>query len=132
MKKSIIFTVLLLAITACTTPPAQTNGNTGTTTTVSVNEADVDQILELDNFTITPAEFSANAGTEIKILVRAKSEGHTFNIDAYDVHTKTLASGDQLVVTVNIPAGDAGKSIEYYCDTSNHRVLGMTGTIKIK
>jgi len=107
-----------------------------TTTTPSTDEeeeptAEVDFTIEAKNFAYTPENITAAPGQTLTIEFVNKSGSHDFVIDELDVDSG-LVNGTKIVI-VEIPAdAEPGTEYTYYCSVSNHRQLGMEGTITVE
>ncbi len=82
--------------------------------------------ITLDEMTYTPGDVTINAGTDVTLrLVNNGLATHNLTIDAPGMRGEMLAGGEELELTVNLPAGDYG----FGCDVPGHRIAGMTGVI---
>jgi len=89
--------------------------------------------LNLNNFSFSPNLIAGEPGETIKIKVTSKNGDHDFVIDELGVRSSILASGEEQVLVVTIPANAvSGTTYEFYCSISNHRAMGMVGTLRVQ
>ena len=80
------------------------------------------------NFSFSPSTMTVNKGDAVKITVKNEGGFHDLTLDAFNVETKQLQSGQQ--ETIEFTADKAG-TFEYYCSVGNHRAMGMKGTLTV-
>ena len=83
--------------------------------------------IELSDMQYTPSSFTVPANQDVTIkLVNTGFATHDVSIDALGIKSKMLAAGEEVELTVNLPAGTYG----FGCDVPGHRIAGMTGVIE--
>ncbi|HEX6976777.1 MAG TPA: cupredoxin domain-containing protein [Patescibacteria group bacterium] len=85
--------------------------------------------VEGGDFFFKPNEIRVKKGDTVKIIFNNSNGVHDFVIDEFNVRTKTIPDGES--DTIEFVADKAG-SFEYYCSVSNHRRLGMKGTLIVE
>jgi uncharacterized cupredoxin-like copper-binding protein len=87
--------------------------------------------IVLSDFMIMPHDFTASAGS---VIFRVRNSGqapHDFAVrDASNkpiAKTKTLQPGDEVELTMQLPAGEYG----VYCSVAGHESLGMKGNLRV-
>lgn len=85
--------------------------------------------VEGKNFSFSPSTLNVNKGDKVTIIFKNSGGMHDFVIDAYNVKTKQIGSGEQDTVTFT---ADKAGNFEYYCSVGNHRAMGMTGKLTVK
>lgn len=115
---------------------ATTNtGQTNTTTSTSPINSDsnvsvVDYIIEMDEYSYSPALIQIESGETIQVKLTNKGNMlHNFVIDELNVDSGLLSSGKEKTITIT--GGSAG-SYPFYCSVGNHRQLGMEGNFIVK
>jgi plastocyanin len=101
-----------------------TNSTTTVTTTPTVKSFTVTG----KNFSFSPSTMTVNKGDTVKITFVNSAGSHNLKIDEFNVGTKTLSTGQQETITF---VADKTGSFQYYCSTSNHRAMGMFGTLSV-
>ncbi len=101
---------------------SQASPSAATSNTASVKEFTVNG----SNFSFSPSALSVNKGDTVRVIFKNTGGNHDFVIDEFDAATKVIGSGQQ--DTVEFVADKSG-SFEYYCSVSNHREMGMKGTL---
>ncbi len=81
------------------------------------------------NFSFSPDTIEVKKGDKVKITFKNSGGTHDFIIDAFNVATKRITSGQE--ETVQFTADKAGQ-FEFYCSVGNHRDMGMKGTLTVK
>ncbi len=88
--------------------------------------------LNMDNLSFSPNAITAKPGQTITVNVTSVAGTHNFIINELNASTSTVNTGGQSSVTFTIPENTAvGTTYEFYCGISNHRALGMVGTLTI-
>lgn len=82
-----------------------------------------------NNFSFSPNEIRVKKGDTVQITFVNKSGIHDFVIDEFSVATKQIGSGKQAVVEF---VADKSGTFEFYCSVSNHRAMGMTGSLVVE
>ena len=124
------FAVLLLLVpivfllSACTQNLGGTAGSSGT-----ASDEKVDFTIEASSFKFTPDVIEAEPGQTIKVKVNGS--GHDLVIDELNVETGLIVGSKTVSITVPTDA-QAGDTFEFYCSISNHRAMGMVGTLRVK
>ena len=90
-------------------------------------DAPADEItISLSEMAYTPGEVTIKADTDVTLrLVNDGLATHNLTIDALGLRGEMLAAGEEMELTVNLPAGDYSIG----CDVPGHRIAGMTGVI---
>src|SRR3990172_11005102 len=134
-KKKILILLSVLILAGCTQTSApnvsnNTDPSQQSQTDSNGNQDEVDYALDLLNFNFSPNLIEGEPGETVKIKLSSKNGDHDFIIDELGVRSRTLASGESQVLEVTIP-DDAvsGSTYEFYCSISNHRAMGMVGTL---
>jgi len=78
-----------------------------------------------ENFSFTPKTFTVKKGQEVTMVVQ-NSGVHNFIIDELGVR-QDLKEGENIFRFTPTQAG----SFEFYCGISNHRQMGMFGTMTV-
>jgi len=120
---SVIFAGLFLLAGCTTTTSSQTNND---------DQSPADYTIELSSFKFSPNLIEANPGQTIKVRLSNLSGEHDFVIDELNVRSELLGAGDSQTIEIKIPEAASGKIYEFYCAVSNHRAMGMVGTLRIK
>lgn len=87
--------------------------------------------VSLTDFAITPATFSAKAGSVVLFVTNDGKTPH--NLSLFDAarkdagHTKDLGPGEAAVLTLTLTAG----AYHIDCSLPGHESLGMTGTLTV-
>jgi plastocyanin len=115
------FAILALALALAGCGSDENGAGESTSSALDVSETD---------FKLDPASLKVDA--EGKVTIRATNDGekdHALEIEGQGVEeeTETIAPGESAEVTVELKSG----SYEMYCPISNHRELGMEGTIVV-
>lgn len=85
--------------------------------------------LTATNYQYSDTELRVKQGDTVTVTLTSEVGTHNFNIDALDVHSLTVTSGNSTEVTFT--ATQKG-TFEYYCSVSNHRQLGMVGNLIVE
>ena len=86
--------------------------------------------VEAFEYGFTPKTITVNEGDKVRIVLTNTGRMiHNFVVDEFGVETKTIPAGQ--TDTVEFVAGSAG-TYEFYCSVSNHRALGMVGTLVVQ
>jgi uncharacterized cupredoxin-like copper-binding protein len=110
---------------AAGTPEATEEGTPAASETAT---SSTELTIDLLDIHFDPSEVSIPANTDVTItLVNAGAAPHTFDIDALNIHSGSLAAGESTTVTINAPAGD----YEFYCAEPGHKQAGMVGTLHV-
>lgn len=125
----ILAAISVFTLAACSTGTTPTNNNDQG----QVNsETNADVVMDMQSFSYTPNTITATAGETLTIQLNNLGGTHDFIIDELDVDSGIIADGSSQVITITIPEDAAGETYEYYCGVSNHRQLGMVGTLVIQ
>jgi len=84
--------------------------------------------IKATNYSYSQKEVRVKKGDVVKIDFSSTLGFHDFNIDEFDVHTKTIRPG---TLTSVMFVADMVGEFEYYCSTGNHREQGMVGTLVV-
>ncbi len=79
-------------------------------------------------FSFSPASITVKKGDTVRITFKNTDGTHSWGIDAYDIRTRELGTGEQQ--TIEFVADKAG-SFEYYCSVGTHHEKGMKGTLVV-
>jgi plastocyanin len=85
--------------------------------------------VKAGGFYFEPNVMRVKLGDTVRIILNAADMTHDFVIDELGVRSSVIAGGDS--TSVEFIADQLGE-FEYYCGVSNHRQLGMTGTLIIE
>ncbi len=85
--------------------------------------------VEAGNFFFRPNRIEVTKGDRVRIVLINREGVHNLVLEAFGVRTPTISTGEQAEIT--FVANKIG-SFEYYCSVSNHRQLGMVGTLVVK
>lgn len=151
MNKNIIIAIIVVAVLVLgaalllkTAPSSQnqTSTTTQTETTTAPAEAtkepsatgsaksDVREITVTgSSFKFDPSKITIKKGEKVKITFKNAGGMHNFIIDELGVETPIVESGKD--ATVEFTADKTG-SFKYYCSVSNHRAMGMEGTLTVE
>lgn len=81
------------------------------------------------NYSFSPKEISVNQGDKVKITLKSSGGSHNLVIDDFNVATGEIGNGEE--DTIEFVADKAG-TFEFYCSISNHKAMGMKGTLTVK
>lgn len=86
-------------------------------------------LVELVDIAFVQNEITIPADTDVTFhFVNKGNMQHDFKIDDPEVHSGILSGGDEVEVTVNLPAG----TYEFYCTIPGHKEGGMVGTLTVE
>ncbi|MDP4011295.1 MAG: cupredoxin domain-containing protein [Candidatus Roizmanbacteria bacterium] len=85
--------------------------------------------VEAGSFYYKPSLMKVKKGETVRIVLKAVSMMHDFNIDELGVKLPIVKDGD--TGTVEFVADKVG-SFEYYCSVANHRAQGQVGMITVE
>jgi nitrite reductase (NO-forming) len=132
MKKLLTGILLILTcsvlLAGCT--PAK-NTNVADTNGTSDENIQADFEVTASHLKFTPNVIEVEAGQTVTVRITSQDEMHDFVIDELDVNSGFIGAGDSVVVEITAPADASGQEFEFYCSVSNHRALGMIGTLKV-
>jgi nitrite reductase (NO-forming) len=118
-------TTSLNTTTISSTSSSQSSSSTSSTPATDVN-------VTLKSYSITPNVINADPGETLRVKVTNSDSTHDFVVPELNAATRLLGAGESQIIEITIPTNAAGKTYEYYCSVSNHRSMGMTGTIKVR
>lgn len=75
----------------------------------------------------TPNVLNMNKGDLVRIKVTNTKGTHDFNIDEFNIHSKTPLNEEVLIEFVADKSGE----FEYYCSMPGHRQAGHWGTLRV-
>ena len=81
------------------------------------------------NFAFDPATITVDKGDTVKINFKDDDGRHNLVVDGYNISTNVIGGGESDTITF---VADKTGSFEFYCSVSNHRDLGMSGTLIVK
>ena len=81
-----------------------------------------------EGFKFSPSTMTVKKGDKVKITYTNGGGTHDFQIEGYNVQTKTIQGGQS--DSVEFTADKAG-TFEYFCSVGNHRAVGMKGTLTV-
>jgi cytochrome c oxidase subunit 2 len=114
--------------TAAPTAEAPTGTDSGAMT--DGQTADVKTVnIEAGSFYYKPNEIRVKKGQKVKIVMKAVSMMHDFNIDELNVKMPIVKNGE--TGTVEFTPDQTG-TFEYYCGVGQHRKNGQVGTIIVE
>ncbi|HEX9804133.1 MAG TPA: cupredoxin domain-containing protein [Candidatus Dojkabacteria bacterium] len=141
MKKRVFIllpVISILILTGCTTSNTVTNNDTSDSQdnrnqndSSSEDSVEVDYTIEMSDHKFSITEIKASPGDSITIELKGGQGIHDFVLDEFSVTSRLLSSGDSQIITIDIPSNASGE-YEFYCSVSNHRQLGMVGTLIIE
>lgn len=105
------------------TPPSITDSSSSDGGQIKVVE------MEAGSFYYKPNAIEVSKGQKVKIVMKAVSMMHDFNIDELGVKMPIVKNGE--TGTVEFTADKVG-SFEYYCSVGQHRANGQVGTLTVK
>ncbi len=121
-QKYILLTVLvLLALSfAGCRPPA-----------LDDPETDADKVVEVtaNNYSFSPNVIVVETGQKVRIELINIQGTHDWVVDEFGAATDIIGSGS--TTFVEFVADESGE-FEFYCSVSNHRELGMVGTLIVE
>ncbi len=144
MKKmtGLIFSVILFSLilagcqdsaTVTQMPdPADTEPADDTETAADTETADeVDVVIELEatNNVFSEETITVRQGQTVRIELTVTQGFHDWVVDEFSAATEQAGPGN--MVSVVFTADEAGE-FEYYCSVSNHRAMGMVGTLIVE
>lgn len=110
-----------------------TDTSTETTSTDTSSPAAEGAVKEFTvtgkNYSFSPKEISVNQGDKVKITLKSSGGSHNLVIDDFNVATGEIGNGEE--DTIEFVADKAG-TFEFYCSISNHKAMGMKGTLTVK
>ena len=147
-KKTLLLTVIFSAVVfAGCTPATDTDSDVLTTDqpdstqavqeTISATDEDMmeeaEMVIEMSPFKFSETEITASPGDTITIKLVNVSGTHDFVIDELDVQSDQIDTGEETMVTIEVPQdAKSGTEYAYYCSVGNHRAQGMEGTLVIE
>lgn len=125
--------VLTLVLTGCTSSKSTTNTDTSRSTSedAQTGEGRVIDITAEDalDMAFSVREIRAKRGETITVNFTSKDGIHNWTLDAFDVATRTVSTGQTDSVTF---VADQAGTFEYYCAVGNHRDQGLVGTLIVE
>jgi plastocyanin len=119
-----LFLIPVMVLLSACSHDQQSGGGT----TSNSPDPDADFTIEAVNFEYTPNEISGKPGETITVTINGS--GHDFVIDELDVSTGVFFGSR--TVSIKIPEdAEPGDEYEFYCSVSNHRAMGMVGTLVV-
>lgn len=85
--------------------------------------------VKAKNYSFSPSSITVKKGEKIAIVLTSSQGAHDIKIDALGVASKTVNTGE--TTSVEFTPTKAG-TYEYYCGLSNHRAMGMIGTLIVE
>ena len=85
-------------------------------------------VVEAVPFSFSLSTMEVNKGDTARITVTNVKGTHDFKLDEFNVSTRILNVGEEQVITF---VADKVGTFEYYCSVSNHRAMGMVGTLNV-
>lgn len=82
--------------------------------------------VEAGMFYFNPKEIEVKKGEKVRIILKNVEGVHDFVIDELGVNSGIIQAGQN--TEFEFVAGKVGE-FEYYCSVSNHRAMGMKGTL---
>lgn len=111
---------------------SQTNQTTQTTPATQAAQSRSDAVtvnVEGGNFYFKPNEIKVKKGQKVTINFTNAGGIHDFVIDEFNVKIGPITGGK--TQSVSFIPGKTG-SFEFYCSISNHRQMGMKGTLTVE
>lgn len=128
--------------TAVTTTPTEADDELTQTGSTSESAEEEDKVesedseeavktvnVEAGSFYYKPAEIRVKKGQKVKIVMKAVSLQHDFNIDELGVKMPITKNGE--TGTVEFTPEKAG-TFEYYCSVGQHRAQGQVGKLIVE
>jgi len=81
------------------------------------------------NFFYVPNQIKVKKGDNVKIIFQNSGGTHNFNMDEFNVKTKTIKTGE--TDTVEFVADKVG-TFKYYCAIGSHRKMGQEGNFVVE
>lgn len=82
--------------------------------------------IELSEMMYTPSDLTIAADTDVTLrLVNNGVAAHDFSIHALGIGSEMVAAGEEVTLSVNVPAGDYA----FGCNVPGHSIAGMTGVL---
>lgn len=81
------------------------------------------------NFFYVPNQIKVKKDDTVKIIFQNSGGTHNFNLDEFNVKSKTIKTGE--TDTVQFVADKAG-TFQYYCAIGSHRKLGQQGNLIVE
>ncbi len=88
-------------------------------------------VIDTADYKFSPNTIMARAGQTIRVNLIASEGMHDFVIDELGVQSALIEAGEETFFEIVIPADAAGSEYEFYCSVSNHRAMGMVGTLVV-
>ncbi len=95
----------------------------------SGNQSIKEFVVTGQNYSFTPATLTVKKGDLVRITFKNSGGMHDFRIDALNVATRRIGSGEEDAVEFT---ADTAGSFEYYCSVGNHRAMGMKGMLTVE
>lgn len=80
-------------------------------------------------FYFKPSEIKVKKGETVKITLTSKEGSHDFVIDKLNVSSSRISSDNSTTVEIT---PDRTGSFQFYCSVSNHKQMGMIGTLIVE
>ena len=92
---------------------------------------DADVVIQLDasNYGYSIEEITVKKGQSVRIEMNVTQDTHNWVIAEFDAATAIISSGRMAAVEF---VADTAGIYEYYCSVSNHRAMGMVGTLIVE
>lgn len=98
----------------------------------ATEEEVVDVVIDMSNFEFSIDEIEAEPGQTLTVELTNSQGTHNFYIDELDVQSETIQSGEETMVTIQIPEdAESGTEYAFYCAIGNHQAQGMEGTLTV-
>jgi len=111
------------------TPTSPTPTPTPTSASTTSSEAKEIQVVGTE-YSYQPSSITLSEGDKVILTFRnAGRLPHNLMIEALGLSTKTIGQGQS--DTIEFVATSSG-TFEFYCSVSNHRSLGMEGSLEVK
>ncbi len=115
-----------------TTTPSEQPSQAATESSSPVGSAMQSSVKEFtvtgSSFKFDPATLTVSKGDKVKVTFKSAGGLHDFVIDEFNVKSKTIGSGQDVVEFT----ADKSGSFNYYCSVGNHRAMGMQGTLTVQ
>lgn len=117
--------------TATLTPTDTMDTTTPSTTPSGTPEVGLVKTFTVEgkNYSFSPSTITVNKGDTVKIVFSNTGGMHNWKVDEFNAESKTINDGQS--DTIQFVADKSG-SFEFYCGVSNHRAMGMKGTLIVK
>ena len=115
----LIMLILTIALAGCRAPA----------TDEPSGDADVTIEISASNYAYSPEIIRVQNGQIVRIELSVVQGNHDWVVDEFDAATQVVTAGR--TTAVEFWADQSGE-FEFYCSVSDHRALGMVGTLIVE